>query len=146
MEADVFKGIQQLQLPSKGRRDGSRERSYDRVVSLANPWGATMRLPISLGTILLCVSNICLGQTVEPTTVVRAQTLIDGASAQARHNQDILIRGNRIIEVSPTGAHPVPNGAQLIDLGNATVLTGLIDTHTHLFLQGEVPAAGGYDV
>ena len=39
-----------------------------------------------------------------------------------------------------------PADAQLIDLGAATVLPGLIDTHTHIFLQGEEPAAGGYDV
>jgi imidazolonepropionase-like amidohydrolase len=34
----------------------------------------------------------------------------------------------------------------VIDLGAATVLPGLIDCHTHIFLQGEVPSAGGYDV
>jgi imidazolonepropionase-like amidohydrolase len=33
-----------------------------------------------------------------------------------------------------------------INLSHATVLPGLIDTHTHLFLQGEDPAEGGYDV
>src|SRR6266702_3360172 len=103
-----------------------------------------MRLAICLGSIVLCVSRLCLAEDL--TTVVRAQALIDGTSAQARHNQDIVIRGNRIVEVSPTGSHPLPQGAKLIDLGNATVLPGLIDTHTHIFLQGEVPAAGGYDV
>jgi len=34
----------------------------------------------------------------------------------------------------------------MLDLGGATVLPGLIDCHTHIFLQGEVPAAGGYDI
>jgi imidazolonepropionase-like amidohydrolase len=34
----------------------------------------------------------------------------------------------------------------VVDLGAATVMPGLIDTHTHIFLQGEDPAAGGYDV
>ena len=104
-----------------------------------NKW----RLAMCLGSIVLCVSRLCVA---EPTTVVRAQVLIDGTSAQPRLNQDIVIRGNRIVEVSPSGSHPLPQGAQLIDLGGATVLPGLIDTHTHIFLQGEVPAAGGYDV
>src|ERR1700754_2513251 len=105
-----------------------------------------MRLPLYLGAIVWCISSVCLGQAPEATVVVRAQTLIDGVSAQPRHNQDILIRGNHIVDVTPPGAHPPPAGAQLIDLGSATVLPGLIDTHTHIFLQGEVPAAGGYDV
>src|SRR5882757_10523862 len=102
------------------------------------------RLAIGLGSIVLCVSRLCMAE--EPTTVVRAQFLVDGTSAQARRNQDIVIRGNRIVDVSPAGSQPLPQGAQLIDLGGATVLPGLIDTHTHIFLQGEVPAAGGYDV
>ncbi len=94
--------------------------------------------------ISLCLSTVSAAE--DTTTVVRAQLLIDGTSAQPRRNQDVVIRGNRIVEVSSTGSHPVPAGAQLIDLGNATLLPGLIDTHTHIFLQGEVPAAGGYDV
>jgi imidazolonepropionase-like amidohydrolase len=93
---------------------------------------------------LLCVSVMCRAE--DHTVVVRAQTLIDGVSAQPRHNQDILIRGNRIVEVGSSGSHPLPQGAEVIDLGNATVLPGLIDAHTHIFLQGEVPAAGGYDI
>ncbi|HJX22438.1 MAG TPA: hypothetical protein VJ454_15685, partial [Steroidobacteraceae bacterium] len=57
-----------------------------------------------------------------------------------------MIRGNRIVDVYTAGTHAPPAGAQVIDLGAATVLPGLIDCHTHIFLQGEVPAAGGYDV
>jgi imidazolonepropionase-like amidohydrolase len=78
--------------------------------------------------------------------VIRAHALIDGTSAQPRLNPEILIHGNRIVEVSTASKHAPPSGAQLIDLGGATVLPGLIDCHTHIFLQGEVAAAGGYDV
>jgi imidazolonepropionase-like amidohydrolase len=113
--------------------------------------GCVMKLATRLGSIICCVSYCCHAQepaasNTERAVVVRAQTLIDGASAQPRHNQDVLIRGNRIVEVSQTGTHAPPTDARIIDLGSATVLPGLIDTHTHIFLQGEVPSAGGYDV
>ena len=72
--------------------------------------------------------------------IVRARTLIDGTHGEALRNAEIVIRGNRILEVRTAGTG-TPPGAQVIDLGDATVLPGLIDCHTHIFLQGEVPAA-----
>src|SRR6185437_8548113 len=80
------------------------------------------------------------------TTIIRAGSLIDGVSAQPKHNQTIVIRGNRIVSVGDSDPVQAPAGAQVIDLGSATVLPGLIDTHTHIFLQGEDPAEGGYDI
>jgi imidazolonepropionase-like amidohydrolase len=78
-------------------------------------------------------------------TVIRAGTLIDGRSDTARHDQVIVIRGKRIESVGEAGAIEAPPGARTIDLSKATVLPGLIDSHTHIFLQGEDPAEGGYD-
>jgi imidazolonepropionase-like amidohydrolase len=78
-------------------------------------------------------------------TVIKAGTLIDGKSAQPRTNQVIVIRGNRIESVGGVST-AIPAGANVIDLSNMTVLPGLIDSHTHIFLQGEDPAEGGYDV
>ena len=40
----------------------------------------------------------------------------------------------------------MPAGAEVVDRGSPTVFPGLIGTHTDIFLQGEDPAAGGYDV
>jgi len=86
------------------------------------------------------------GTPAAAVLVVRAAALIDGTSAGPRRNVDVLIRGERIAEVYAAGSRPLPAGARLIDLGGATLLPGLIDCHTHVFLQGEVPSAGGYDV
>jgi imidazolonepropionase-like amidohydrolase len=80
------------------------------------------------------------------TVVLRAQWLIDGIADKPRHNTEIVIRDDRIVEVRPANSQPLPAAAQVIDLGAATLLPGLIDTHTHIFLQGEDPGAGGYDV
>jgi hypothetical protein len=79
-----------------------------------------------------------------PVTVIRAGTLLDGKSDTPRHNQVIIIKGNRIESVGDASAQ-IPAGATVIDLSKATVLPGLIDSHTHIFLQGEDPAEGGYD-
>jgi imidazolonepropionase-like amidohydrolase len=84
--------------------------------------------------------------TSESWTVIRAGTLIDGKSDKPTHDQVIVIKGNRVESVSATAAAKIPTGATVIDLSKATVLPGLIDSHTHIFLQGEDPAQGGYDV
>jgi imidazolonepropionase-like amidohydrolase len=78
--------------------------------------------------------------------VIRAGVLIDGDSTSPRRNQVIIIRGNQIVEVSDAASARIPTGAETVDLSQATVLPGLIDAHTHIFLQGEEPDQGGYDV
>jgi len=81
----------------------------------------------------------------EPWTVIHAGALIDGKSDKPRRDQVIVVHGNRIESVSDAANAKIPAGATVIDLSKATVLPGLIDSHTHIFLQGEDPAQGGYD-
>jgi imidazolonepropionase-like amidohydrolase len=84
--------------------------------------------------------------TLRRVKFIRAGVLIDGESNSPRRNQVITISGNVIGEVSDAASAHIPAGAEVIDLSQATVLPGLIDAHTHIFLQGEEPAEGGYDI
>jgi len=83
-------------------------------------------------------------QSAATLTVIRAGLLIDGVSEASRKNQLIFVRGERIEKVADASAQ-IPASAKVIDLSNATVLPGLIDSHTHIFLWGEDPKKGGYD-
>src|SRR6266571_4086443 len=78
-------------------------------------------------------------------TVIRAGSLLDGRSDQPRRGQVIVVRGRRIEAVGDAASTRVPPDAATIDLAGATVLPGLVDSHTHIFLQGEDPKEGGYD-
>src|ERR1700691_834391 len=101
---------------------------------------------VVLGTFLLSTLVVSPLQAQTPSTVsvIRAGSLIDGASDSPRKNQLVFVKNDRIVKVSAAGAQP-PTGSNVIDLSNATVLPGLIDSHTHIFLWGEDPAKGGYD-
>jgi imidazolonepropionase-like amidohydrolase len=98
---------------------------------------------------LLWFGGARLGATAEPAAapagavdhvvLVRARVLIDGRSARPMPNPEIMIRGNRIVAVYPQGAQAPPASAEVLDLGEATVLPGLIDCHTHIFTQGDTP-------
>lgn len=94
--------------------------------------------------LLMVLSLVASSLSAQQVIVIKAGTLIDGRSLDVKRNQTIVIRGNRIESVGDNIA--TPPGARVIDLSNATVLPGLIDTHTHIFLQGEDPAFGGYDI
>ena len=105
-----------------------------------------MRYLLSLIVATTLISSVFSQTAPTPAvTVIRAGVLIDGKSDQPRHDQVIVIRGNHIESISDAAAAKIPAGATTIDLSHATVLPGLIDSHTHIFLQGEDPAQGGYD-
>ncbi len=72
-----------------------------------------------------------------PLIAVRAARLLDVRSGRYVDRPVVVVRGGAIESV---GAE-VPPGAQVVDLGNRTLLPGLIDTHTHVLLQGDATQA-----
>ncbi len=69
--------------------------------------------------------------------VVRAGRMFDSHTGRMLTDQAIVIEGDRIREVGRADQAKTPQGASTIDLSHATVLPGLIDAHTHIFLTGE---------
>lgn len=69
-------------------------------------------------------------QPAEAVKVIHAGTLIAEPGRPPLRNATVVIRGRQIAEVR-AGFADVP-GAQVIDLRNATVMPGLIDSHVHL--------------
>src|SRR2546423_2254456 len=67
------------------------------------------------------------------TYAVKAARLFDSNTGQMRTNQTVVVNGDKIADVGPSAQVRIPAGAQVIDLGNATLLPGLIDAHTHMF-------------
>src|SRR5882757_2577724 len=74
----------------------------------------------------------------EKTIAIRAGHLIDGKADKALDNALIVIEDDKIVYVAAGGAAPA--GAEVIDLSKATILPGLIDTHTHVLLNGDITA------
>ncbi len=82
-------------------------------------------------------ASVCLNAQengAQPQRIaIRAARLIDGKSDAVITNGVVLVEGNKITAVGP--GIVIPSDAKTIDLGDATLLPGLIDVHTHLLLE-----------
>jgi imidazolonepropionase-like amidohydrolase len=96
-------------------------------------------------TFLTCVlSLLCCGPLAAQSTqsksasgahsiILHAARLLDVESGSITSPGEILIKGDSIAEVGAKVTRPLE--AEIIDLGDATLLPGLIDAHVHLFLH-----------
>src|ERR1700730_10695316 len=65
--------------------------------------------------------------------VLHAARLLDIETGRISSPGEVLVQGERIAEAGSAVTHPA--GAQVLDLGDTTLLPGLIDAHVHLFLH-----------
>src|SRR6266513_3083021 len=108
-----------------------------------------MRMPLGLAVTVALTTPLPAqaprAASVPAPVLIKAGRLIDGRSDAAQSNVGIVVEGDRIKAVGPLAqVQGQARGARVIDLSQFTVLPGLIDTHTHLLLQGD-PTAASYD-
>jgi imidazolonepropionase-like amidohydrolase len=91
---------------------------------------------IVIGMLCLVASLSAETQESENQSVVavRAGRMFDAKTGTLLAGQVVLIKGDRINAVGPRADLPIPAGATILDLSRDTVLPGLIDAHSHLFL------------
>jgi imidazolonepropionase-like amidohydrolase len=90
---------------------------------------------LTLSACLLALLHRAPAQTnaTPAPLVLHAARLLDIETGRISSPGEVLVQGERIAEVGSAVAHPA--GAQMIDLGDRTLLPGLIDAHVHLFLH-----------
>lgn len=102
----------------------------------------TLRLPgVAAALLTATVAGYCststLAREVETATadvvVLKAARLFDATSESMQSNAIVVVRGDTIAAVGDDVT--VPDGARVIDLGDATLLPGFIDAHAHVTLE-----------
>jgi imidazolonepropionase-like amidohydrolase len=76
---------------------------------------------------------LCLGiaaQAADQLIVLKAARLFDGKSNALVQNAVVIVQGDKIVDAGSNLS--IPSGAQVIDLGDATLSPGFMDAHTHL--------------
>jgi imidazolonepropionase-like amidohydrolase len=92
-----------------------------------------MKLPVLTLALAGCALAVNAQQPSDHLTVLHAARILDVAAGKVLSPGEVLVVGERIREA---GTHVTrPAGAVVIDLGDTTLMPGLIDAHTHLFLH-----------
>src|SRR5712671_4253827 len=87
-------------------------------------------MKITSRILLLLLSFGISAHAADETIALKAARLFDGKSSSLLQNGVVIVRGDKIVDAGSN--LPLPSGAQVIDLGDATLSPGLMDAHTHL--------------
>ena len=99
-----------------------------------------LKIPPLFALMVVLLLSVRLGaQSAAPLTLVKAGRLLDPRTGDVLEPAFVLIETDKIKQVGSSSQIRVPSGAKILDLGSATLLPGLIDGHTHLFLDIIIP-------
>ena len=90
-----------------------------------------MKIPSRIFLISLCFGVSAHG--ADQPIAIKAPRMFDGKSNALVQNAVVIVQGDKIVEAGSN--LPIPSGAQVIDLGDATLSPGFMDAHTHLTLD-----------
>jgi imidazolonepropionase-like amidohydrolase len=91
------------------------------------------KLAMALTAMLAGYSPLFAQQSAPQSIVLHAAHLLEIGTGRVISPGEVLVDGEHITAAGATVPHPA--GARLIDLGDSTLLPGLIDAHVHLFLH-----------
>jgi len=89
-------------------------------------------IPIALAITFL--ASLLNAQEAHQRIALRASRLLDVEAGVTRNDRVVVVEGNSILAVQSKN-DPLPASTSVVDLGDATLLPGLIDAHSHLFLH-----------
>ena len=99
------------------------------------------RLHFALVSVLL--AGTAVARTSDGAVVLHAARMLDVETGKILQPGEVLVHGERIVAAGASVEHPA--GARVIDLGDRTLLPGLIDAHVHLFLHPGTEDAQTFD-
>src|SRR5439155_26658486 len=110
------------------------------------PLTCMRKIATSFALVFLTLASEQLSaQSAASVTLVKAGRLLDPRTGSVLTPAFVLIEGNKVKQVGSSSHIGAPAGTKIIDLGTATLLPGLIDAPTHLFLDIIVPPAAEMD-
>jgi imidazolonepropionase-like amidohydrolase len=81
------------------------------------------------------VESSATSKPADHAWLLKGDRVFDARSEQAHAGWVVLVQGDKIVAVGPAASVAIPAGTQTIDLPGMTVLPGLIDAHSHIFLH-----------
>jgi len=109
-----------------------------------SPWSVMkiMHKKLLAGFIVLMIGSGMMPPALSQTAKVTEQAVLfrnvkifDGSGGPLSASSNVLVKGNKIVQIS-TAAISAPTGAAIIDGKGRTLMPGLSDMHTHLFMAG----------